>query len=730
MAHHITNDTNIKNANAFAVFNFALLSWGKAKLSALLFASSGGRSDQAFLWSPVCFALGIGVYFSLTFEPGLWVGGGAVFASVLTLIVLRKLFLYHDFYRLAFMAVMAIALFSGGFMAAQMRTKMVHTPILLKKVGPVDIVGVVDLIDVLPGGRGARVILSDVEIERVDHPPRRVRLKISKAQDLKIGQRVTVLGVLNPPSAPLMPGGFDFARHMYFKGIGGVGFAYRQPEVVEVHSHGAQQVGWFSAAIQKLRLSMSARIMAVLPQRSGALASALIVGNKKAIDGEDQDAMRSAGLAHLLAISGLHVGLVSGILFFFARLVMAAVPRFALRHPIKKYAALIALFGGVAYMLIAGASIPTQRAVLMSGVVLSAVMFDRMAISLRLVAFAALVVLSIAPESLLSASFHLSFAAVTALIAFYSAVRPVFARWNAQGGVVRRVLLYLGGVCLTSIIATLATMPFAMFHFQQVASYGLLGNFVAVPLMGFVIMPTGILAVMLMPFGLEYYPLLMMNMGIEAVLDLAHWIYNLQGSLLYVSAWPRSAMLCFVAAGLFSVLFRGWFKVLALVPLVGAVVAFSTHKMPDILVSPNLKLVMSRQDDGMFVVSTNRRDKFTRENWQRYFGVQDEALVVWPKIEGDGLRCDDGACRSVIKGYKISLVKDHYAQRDECAWADIVISQEPIQWKLCEAAYRIGKWEGWRNGAYAVYLADDGVEVVNAQTQRGVRPWVVHKGKK
>jgi len=658
-----------------------------------------------------------------------------VFSCAFGLFFHRKLFLYKSFYRFIFLVLMAALLFSCGFMVAQIRTIMVHTPVLAKKIGPVDIEGTIELIGVLPGvsSKGAavaaRVVLSDLEIERVNEPPRKIRMKVSKAQGLKIGQRVRMLGVINPPSAPLVPGGFDFARHMYFQGIGGVGFAYRMPEIIE---DAVEDEAHFSRFIQALRLVMSAKIMSALPERQGALASALVVGHRTSIDDADRDAMRVAGLAHLLAISGLHVGLVVGILFFCSRLLMACVPLIALRYPIKKYAAVIALVGGVAYMLIAGSTIPTQRAVLMSGVVLCAILFDRMAISLRLVAFAAFVVLLIAPESLLSASFHLSFAAVAALIAFYDGMRPVFLKWNGEGGALRRVGLYLVGVCMTSVVATLATMPFAMFHFHQVASYGLLGNLVAVPLMGFLIMPSGIVAVLLMPFGLEFYPLMLMGIGIEAVLGLAHWIYGLSGALLYVSAWPLSALLCFVTAGLCLILLRGSLRWCALLPLVIVAAVFSSYRLPDIIVNGNLNLVMIRQDEGEIVVSTNRQDKFTRENWQRYFGVENEILPVWPKAKGQGLFCDAEACRSFVQGHKVSLVKTHYAQRTECKWADIVISQEPIQRASCAVENRIGKWEGWRHGSHAVYLGKNhgDIRIVNAQIARGERPWVAHKAKR
>lgn len=722
MAHHITNRMIIKDAIA-SLHGFSLY-------ERVVLPIIAAQRGTLFLWVPVFFALGGALYFSLDFEPYIVIGLGASAISLSTFALFYKFLKYQNYFWLGRVCLLALFLVSFGFFVAQIRTAMVHAPPLERKSGAVDIVGTIDRIETLAQGKAARVLLSELEIERVEHPPAKVRIKISKGYEaLEVGQRIEVLGALNPPSPPVVPGGFDFARHMYFKGIGALGFAYREPEILSP----APARKWISD-VDALRHHIAARVYEALPGRSGAIAVALLVGERQAIEAGDRDAMRAAGLAHLLAISGLHVGLVCGILFFFVRLALALLPRLALYYPIKKYAAVVALFGGVIYMLLAGASVPTQRAILMSGVVLFAVMFDRMALSMRLVAFAALVVLLIAPESLLSASFQLSFAAVVGLIAFYDWMRPVFVGWYENAGVVKRLLLYLFGVCVTSVIASFATMPFALFHFQQVASYGVLGNLVAVPLMGFVIMPAGILSLLAMPVGLEAWPLWLMQIGIEATLDMAHWIESLPVSVLYVGAWSHAAWVCLVIAGLFVALMRGSARGLALVPLVLAVFFQSGHEQPDILVSDNMKLILSRHDDGAYIVSDRRSERFMRENWARYMGIQAQegALQTWARGD-DVLFCDEGACRGAIKGRNISFVKSHYAQQAECSWADILISREPLPRSLyCDAPYIIHRWDGWRNGVHAVYVGDDGgaIRIENARYMRGDRPWVATVSKR
>jgi len=678
------------------------------------------QKDRLVLWAPVCFALGIGLYFSLAFEPALLWGVAATGLSFAALWAVMRFQRETAYYWPLVLGMAALLLASSGFLAAQIRTHVVHTPLLEGKTGIVDMTGIVHAIDDLPGD-AARLLLSDVALEGVEEPPRFVRVKVHDRGQAEVGARVALTGILNPPSAPVVPGGFDFARHMYFQGIGGVGFAFHPPEILQQARQSASV-----NMVEQWRQGVKERIYAALPEEQAAIAAALITGHKTGMREEDKEAMRASGLAHLLAISGLHIGLVSGILFFASRLVMAFVPALALNYPIKKYAAFIALCGACFYMVLAGATIPTQRALLMTGVVLFAVFFDRMAISLRLVAFAAFVVLLLAPESLLSVSFQLSFAAVTALVAFYDALRPWFEKWAEGGGILRRIGLYFLGLSLTSVIATLATMIFALYHFEQVARYGLLGNLVAVPLMGFWVMPAGIVALLLMPFGLDHYAFALMGYGIEVIVDTARWVEALPGSVLSVSSWPFAGFLALVCAGLWLCLVQGRARLLCLVPVMIGVIWIGGHRLPDILVSSNLELIASRQGDA-YVISSKRAERFTRENWERYLGLHERGFESWPETQGHNMRCDVHGCRTQIKGRRVSFVKDFYAQPSACEWADIVIAQEPVRVKNCAASTVIGRFDGWRNGAHSLYLTKGGVRVRSVQQMRGDRPWVFRR---
>ena len=352
------------------------------------------QKPRLFLWFPVLLSLGIAAYFSLRAQPPVILTIAAV------LIALAMFYLAGPRHRTpCFLILLMVA----GFAAAQARTHLVYTPILQKEISPVTVGGRIELIEEMEGGKGSRVVLRDVQIEGLEpgQTPRKIRLSVRKDEGLLAGQRIRVLGGIGPPSPPLNPGGFDFQRYMFFQGIGGLGFAFSVPEIIG----SADAKGDF---IEDVRVAIDRRIAANMQHPEAAVAMALITGRRAAISDEANDAISAAGLAHILSISGLHIGLVSGIIFFVTRLLMACIPGFALRFPAKKYAAVFAFAGAAFYTMLAGATVPTQRSLIMIGIALFAVIVDRSPLSIRLVAFAALMVLLVSPESLTTASFQMS----------------------------------------------------------------------------------------------------------------------------------------------------------------------------------------------------------------------------------------------------------------------------------------------------------------------------------
>lgn len=668
------------------------------------------QRKQILLLLPVFLAFGIGLYFSLPVEPPIALGGVGLLSSF---------FLYIFFKDREPLLPLFVFMLALGFCAAQLRTHSIHTPILQDELGPVGVVGTITEIEDLGDEAGSRLILSDLDIERLeaDQTPRKIRLKLWKDEGLRVGQRVSALAKIHPPSPPVIPGGFDFQRHLYFKGIGGVGFIFKEAEVLE---DAAPSI--FDHTVEKWRQTIALRIEEATSYPEAAIVMALMIGSKTAIAQDDKEAMRAAGLAHMLAISGLHVGLFSGALFFLARLFMAFVPVLALKHPIKKYATVFAIIGAGLYMLLAGATIPTVRAVLMTSIVFLAIILDRSPISLRLVGFAAFVVLLFFPESLLSASFHLSFAAVTALVAFYSWLRPFWSQWYGHAGWLRRAGLYFLGVCLTTMIATLATAPFALFHFHQLASYGLLGNVLAMPILAFVIMPSILASLVLMPLGLEWVSLMFSELGVRAILDVAHWVSDLPSSVLKVPMWSDQALILIVLSGLMVILLGRVFKPLAVIPLALSILFIYQYSQYDILISSSNKLVSFWPSNGQMYVSDLRKDRFTRQNWAESYGLDDGAVNKWPKEKThDFMSCDEQACRIQLKKRTISYVYEEAAAKTECGFSDVVIASFPVQ--KCQAGIVIDLFKSKRDGVHGIRISDWDISVDSSVIKRGKRPW-------
>ncbi|MHA1568334.1 MAG: ComEC/Rec2 family competence protein, partial [Alphaproteobacteria bacterium] len=591
------------------------------------------------LWLPVFLGVGIAVYFGLPVEPPRWLGGAFVAAGLAGCVIFRR-------WRPAwlFVGVAAVAL-AAGFAAAQMRTAAVEAPRLARALGPVALTARVLLAQ--PETGGARLLLDRVKLSgrSVEAVPERVRVRVRGrgAGDIRVGSWVQMRARLSPPPEPVAPGAFDFARRLYFQGIGAVGFAFGAPRTV-VPPEGDAAPDW-RMRLNVWRQAWAARIRATLPPPAGPVAAALMTGERRAISADVLARMRDSGLAHLLAISGLHMGLVAGILFFVLRAALAAWESVALRQPIKKWAAVGALIGALGYMLFAGATVPTQRAFLMVGLMLGAILLDRRAISARPVAWAAAIILLVAPESLLGASFQMSFAAVVALVAGYTLFWPRLAVWRRRGGLGRGLAAYVAGVALTSMIAATATAPYAIFHFNRLAAYGLAANLVAVPVMALWIMPWALVAFLLLPLGVEGLALAPMGAGIDAMLWVAETVAGWKGSVNLLPAMSTGGLALVTLGGLWLCLWQRPWRLAGVVGIAAGLAGIALHQPPDILVTGDARLMGVRLADGDLALSSRVRGRFAAGIWERRAGR--DGATVWPRdgATADGLlACDRLGC--------------------------------------------------------------------------------------
>jgi competence protein ComEC len=358
-------------------------------------------------WLPVAFGAGIACYFAAEQEPVWWVA-----AAVATGIIALA-FLVHA--RASFPIALGCAAVAAGFATAAVKARIVDHTVLRVTAYSVAVSGFVESREERERSDRIVVRVTGMEGARLTERPERIRLTVRKGRAPAVGSFVAMKARINPPTSPLRPGGYDLARDLYFQGIGATGLVLG----AITPAAPATAPGWrlrFATAVAAIRDGIDARIRAAIPGDAGAIASALITGKRDALTGSVFDAMFISGVGHVLSVSGYHMALVAGVVFFILRAVLALVPGLALRHPIKKWAAAAALVAAACYLVLSGAEVATQRSFIMTAVVLIGVMADRQALTLRTIAVAALAVMLLAPEAVVHPSFQMSFAATAEIL--------------------------------------------------------------------------------------------------------------------------------------------------------------------------------------------------------------------------------------------------------------------------------------------------------------------------
>jgi len=663
------------------------------------------------LWLPAFMGAGIGVYFWLSFEPARWLGPAMVTITMASLVASWR----YGAWRWPAAVVVALAL---GFAAAQFEAHSAAAPVLHLRVIGV-LAGRVLAVDPLP--EGARLIIAPVSLAdvAVADLPARVRVRLRHGDGgVMPGDGVRLRVSLEPPPAPAMPGAYDFQRRAWFERLGGVGFALSAPERIETPAPGA-----IAEAIEALRHTVTRRIRAALPGPDGAIAAALITGETHAIPPGDAGAFRDAGLAHILVIAGLHMGMVAGICFFALRALFALIPPIVLNHPTKKYAAALALLLTFLYMLLSGTTVSSRRAFVMTALALVAVLLDRLSLSARALALAAVAIMLMTPDSATGPSFQMSFAAVAALVAFYEAGRGRIAAWHRDAGALKRLGLYAVGIAFTTIVTTVATAPFTVYHFNRLPLYSVAANVVAVPITGFWVMPWAIVACLLMPLHLESVALMPMSWGIDAITAIAKGVTSWPGAVLNLPSMPAWGIAVAASGGLWLAIWRRRWRWWGVLPLAFGLLSAGFERPPDVLISGDAKLVAVRAADGSYLPSKAKGEHATSDSWtKRAATVMGPA---WPDAgsSADGvLACDAGACRYNAHGAVVTLLRDPNAFDHTQCQADLVVAAVPA-WNICPGARIVDRIDAYRDGGYAVWLETGSVRLESVRDYQGARLW-------
>jgi competence protein ComEC len=484
--------------------------------------------------------------------------------------------------------------------------------------------------------------------------------------------------------------------------------------------------GWrlaFATAVEGIRDGIDRRIRAAIPGDAGAIASALITGKRDALTGSVFDAMFISGVGHVLSVSGYHMALVAGVVFFILRAGLALVPGLALRRPIKKWAAAAALLAAACYLVLSGAEVATQRSFIMTAVVLIGVMSDRPALTLRTIAVAALAVLVLAPEAVVHPSFQMSFAATLALIATYERGIP----WIAAGpdsSVGARVALWgareAGFLILASLVAGFATMPYAAYHFHRLAPYGVLANLLAMPVISALSMPAGLLALLAMPFGFDGPLWRLMGVGIDWMVVVATWVAHLPGAVGHIHAFGMGALLLATAGLIVLCLLRSPLRWAGAGLAVAGCVAALMAARPDVLVSAAGEVVAVRGHDGnLSVLKSGNNDAIAVGDW---LSADGDARGATDRGLAQGFACDpDGCVGRLADGAVVAVPRGPAALSDDCGRAALIVTPRPSP-PGC-AAMVIDRRALRETGAVALYRRDGNFEVMAARPDTLDRPW-------
>ncbi len=671
-------------------------------------ASLMGRQRGAlFPWVPVALGSGIAAYFAIPWEPPVWM---LFLMGVLVVIFGGIAARLGDLGR---PVLIVCACLSAGYGIAGARANLVEAPVLgFRYYGPIE--GRIVMIDRSSSDK-MRLTLDRVVLLNVapDRTPAHVRVSLHHAVqyfDPAPGQHVAITGHLSPPEGPVEPGGFDFQRKAFFDRIGAVGYA-RLPLVPGARG---PPDGW-STLIHSLRHRMSSAIQARIPGEAGAFAAAILTGDRSGIAQTTLQALRDTNLAHLLAISGLHMGLLTGVVFGALRLALALWPRAALTLPIKKIAAVAAILAGAGYYALSGGNVATERAFIMVSVAFTAILLDRRALTLRAVAIAALIVLALRPEAVTGPGFQMSFAATAALVGAFAALRDVrtgLPKWMSP------VL----AVVLSSVVAGAATAPFAAAHFNRLSDYGLIANLACVPLMGVWVMPAAVLAAAFWPLGLSGVGLWLMKWPILWILGVAETVAGLEGAVTPVPSPPSAVLPLIALGGCLLVLWQGRGRWVGAAPLLVASTLWGLSDRPDILISP---------DGGLIGVMTTDGRSLSKPRGQGF------AAEVWLENDGDGAERAEASVRiGYLEGVdwiEAPLGEDgsirQLAGRDvetraalACAEGVLLVSARVLP-PLDQGCAVLDEARLRETGAIAIRLEDGAPKITTAREVSGERLW-------
>ena len=680
------------------------------------------EKPQLPLFLPIAFATGIALWFALPLRE-YW--ASAILAAIIAGLSSFSIGQYYPAQAriLRWIAACCLMIAAGIITIWAKSLLMGAQPLAKPWVGQMQ--GQIESIEYQPARERIRLYVAP---EKGQNLPRKIRLNVdmNKAADfanrLRSGQIISVRVRLMPPNAPVIPGGYDFAQRAWFQGLGATGSILGAPQILQDSTS--------NSSIYELRNNLAAHVQSQLPGSEGGIAATLATGDRGGLSQDDAEAMRRSGLAHLLALSGLHVSAVIGAVFLIVIKLLALSPALALRFRLPVLAALIGAMAGIAYTIFTGAEIPTVRACIAALLILAALILGRDPISLRLVGFAAFVVLLIWPEALIGPSFQMSFAAVIAIVALYDTpFMRGFSLKRDEGdfAILPRIGRFVLMLFLTGLVIEITLIPIALYHFNKAGLYGALANLIAIPLTTFVIMPLEALSLLADAFHLGEPIWWLCGQALSLLLNLARFVSSTPGSNILLSTMPISTFLAFIMGGLMLFCLRSPLRLMAVIPVVFAATSYVIAPTPDIIIADDGRQFAVKKADGNFLLLKPQSDSFATQMIREEAGFGDDSadLKKWSKA-----RCSSDFCSFTLSGegrswtIMASISNNYVPLRNlsaACARSDIVIAPRRLpyicrpQWQKVDGAYLR------ENGGISVYLNKAQIITARVKTDHGWR---------
>lgn len=581
---------------------------------------------------------------------------------------------------------------------------------------------------VSPSGKGIRwhIVIQDFDGVSEKHRPKIIRVRLGqKYRNIAlVGDSVSLKAILSAPPGPAVPQGYSPAKRAFFEQVGGFGYAISTPLVTSMNDVEPNDVTVVRKWAQ-FRYALAERIVEASPENTAGLQAALLTGVRYYIAEDQTEALRAAGLAHILAISGLHMGLLAGTAYYVFTLILVLFAPLSRRFDVRKFSAGLAIIAATAYLLVSGASVATQRAYIMAIIVFCAIILDRRALSIRSVSVAAFITLFLHPEALTSVGFQMSFAAVLALVVVYRFLyehRPKVS----QTGIAVSFRNNLMSLSVTSLVAGAATAGFALFHFGRVAKYGLAGNLLAMPVFTFGVMPLGIVSLLAIPFGLEEWPLAFMGYAVSKLVLISEWIASWEGAMVHAKAAPQWVIALYGLAFILLLLGKVRGRAIAFVLVSLSALGWALNPIPDIRISAEGRVAFwETQDYQRLIVTSKRADNYGRNQFSEKAGHIDPDIIA---IEKTNVPCDSLGCRFEIKGLSVSILNHPSEARIECMSSALVILTQrdvgPEVRRNCKAHLIDGRVLR-EQGSMDIYLSRTGI-IKQIGTKKPIskrRPW-------